>query len=183
MVDTLLANVETDDLRAILRATLASCPPSTASAFTAAARKRLVHLSSRSRPCTTSLFDLTYDGLAAPTPSLHVFLRRSRALYGSGMGFTSLRILTDVVRETLGLRWDLNGETAVVLAAVDADISQAYQSAKEELGSGRMADLNAARAAVQELAAAVNESANDCELWGGDFPFEQALAITDYWKL
>ncbi|KAI0812577.1 hypothetical protein BC629DRAFT_1712797 [Irpex lacteus] len=170
MVDTLLANAEADDLRAILRATLASCPPSTASAFTAAARKRLVHTNARSRPCATSLFTVTSDGVVVPTPNLHASLRRSRALYGAGMA-------------TIGQRWDLDGETADILAAVDQDISQAYQSMKEELGGGRVTDLAAARSTVQGLKAAVNESLSDCEAWGGEFPFEQALAITDYWKL
>lgn len=202
MVDTLLANAELDEqvpyrsrsrasslpsyyasLRAILRATLASCPPNTATAFTAAARKRLMRINSRSRPCATSLFNVMDDGLGVPTPNLHAFLRRSRALYGAGMGLMSLSVLTEVVRATVGIRWDLDGETADILAAVDADISQAYQSSKEELGSGRVSDPNVARMAVQGLAAAVNESLRDCEMWGGEFPFEQALAITDCWKL
>ncbi|KAI0685208.1 hypothetical protein BC835DRAFT_1290809, partial [Cytidiella melzeri] len=182
MVDTLLANAEHDDLRAILRATLTSCPPSTATAFTAAARKRLVHLSSRSRPCATSLFDVMEDGLAVPTPNLHACLRRSRSLYGAGMGLTSLSILTEVVQATVGIRWDLDGETADILAAVDADISQAYQSSKEEIASGRVSDHNVTRMTVQGLAAAVNQSLSDCEVWGGEFPFEQALAIVDYGK-
>lgn len=99
------------------------------------------------------------------------------------MGVASMGILTEVVQATIGQRWDLDGETADILAAVDQDISQAYQSMKEELGGGRVTDLAAARSTVQGLKAAVNESLSDCEAWGGEFPFEQALAITDYWKI
>jgi hypothetical protein len=122
------------------------------------------------------------DGLGVPTPHLHALLRRSRALYGAGMGIASLNVLSEVVRATTGLRWDLDGETADILAAVDADMSQAYQSTKEEIGSGRVSDLNTARRAVQGLRVAVYESLRDCESWGGEFPFEQALAITNSWK-
>ena len=99
------------------------------------------------------------------------------------MGLASISILTDVVHATVGLRWDLDGETADILAAVDQDISQAYQSMKEELGGGRATDLNVVRSTAQGLKAAVKECLRDCETWGGEFPFEQALAITNYWKI
>lgn len=129
-----------------------------------------------------ALFQTLDDGLAVPTQNLDVILRRSRALYGAGMGFTGLGLLTEVVKSTIGLRWELDGNTTDHLAAIDADISQAIQSSKEELGSGRVLDLNIARSAVRDLAAAVRSSLRDCELWGGEFPFEQALAIVDWWK-
>lgn len=170
-------------LRAIIRTTLASCPPSTANTFTAAARKRLMQMHARSRPSNSLLLFQTLDnGLAVPTQSLETILRRSRAFYGAGMGLASLGVLTEVVKSTLGLHWDLDGTTADVLAAVDADISQAIQSSKEELGGGRVSDLSTARLVVRDLTVAVSESLRDCERWGGEFPFERALASVEYWK-
>lgn len=65
--------------------------------------------------------------VAKPTPQLTEALARARTLYGAGMGFASLRILETIVRATLGLRWEAEGDMADSLAVVDADISQAIQ--------------------------------------------------------
>jgi hypothetical protein len=64
---------------------------------------------------------------AIPTESLYEALTRARKLYGSGLGFASLGILTVIVRATLGLRWDDTGEMVDVLDAIDGDITQAFQ--------------------------------------------------------
>ncbi|EKM54571.1 uncharacterized protein PHACADRAFT_175092 [Phanerochaete carnosa HHB-10118-sp] len=190
MVDSFIANAEPDDLRAILRTMLSSCPPSTASAFTAAARKRLERLAQTSSrhptPTTTApstLFATYPDGGATPSPSLDGTLRRARALYGAGMGFASLAALTAIARGTLGLRWAPDGPMADTLAAVDADIAQALQSAREEYGAGRVADLDAARATLRELEETLAASQDDAVRWGGEFPFERALVDVQHWKL
>lgn len=104
-------------------------------------------------------------------------------MYGAYMGFASISLLTSIVRGTLGLRWDLDGEMEDTLAAIDADIAQALQSAKEEAGSGRVADLDAARAALRELEETLRASQDDTAQWEGDFPFERALVDVQHWKL
>ena len=203
MVDSFLANVEADEqvsisssilrrkmtyytpysLRAIVRATLASCPPTAATAFTAAARKRLARTNARAGLPPGALFGRLDSGLAMPAEALETTLRHSRSLYGAGMGFASLGVLTAVVKATIGLQWDMDGTMADALVAVDADISQAIQSAKEEIAAGRVLDISTARAAVNELAENIGESLKDTERWGGEFPFEQAQASIRYWKL
>ncbi|GJE92252.1 hypothetical protein PsYK624_084050 [Phanerochaete sordida] len=184
MVDSFIANAEADDLRAIMRTMLASCPPSTASAFTAAARKRFAQTSTRHpAPLPSAHYALPTAGLAEASPSLPATLRRARALYGAGLGFAGLALLTSVARGTLGLRWDLDGPLADTLAAVDADIAQALQSCREEFGSGRVADVDAARATLQELEATLIASQDDTARWEGDFPFERALVDVQHWKL
>lgn len=44
------------------------------------------------------------------------------------MGFSSLGLLSSVVRATLGLRWEDDGDMADILAVVDIDIGQAIQA-------------------------------------------------------
>jgi hypothetical protein len=43
------------------------------------------------------------------------------------MGFASLSILAAVVKATVGLRWEEDGEIADTLAEIDADLGQAIQ--------------------------------------------------------
>ena len=167
-----------------MRTTLASTPPSTAAAFTAAARKRLAQtLVQHPLPAPATLFT-PVDGSdeVQPFGEFAEVLRRARALYGAGMGFASLGVLTHVVRATLGLRWDVDGATADALAAVDADIAQGLQSSREELGAGRV-DVDHARGVVAELEQALDASQDETAQWGGDFPFERALVDVQHWKL
>lgn len=92
-------------------------------------------------------------------------------------------VLASIVRATVGLRWDEGGELSDMLALVDADISQAIQSSKEEIEAGRVGDNPLARQIVGELRAIVRESFLDCEAWGGEFPFERASGCLEYWKI
>ena len=101
----------------------------------------------------------------------------------SGLGFASLGILSHVVSATVGLRWEDDSDMEDVLANIDADISQAIQSSKEELDGGRVTDIQAAREVVQELRSAVNDSQMDVKKWDGEFPFERALVDVQHWKL
>ncbi|KAJ7166972.1 hypothetical protein C8R46DRAFT_899473 [Mycena filopes] len=213
MADTLIANATLDDLRAIVRSMVASATPGIAAALTAAARERLghshppahSHSHSSSAPPNNS-FNAPHQCCIAPngqkhphhqaqqqlftptgtpTPHLHELLKRARALYGSGMGFASLGLLTTAVRATIGLRWapDSSNGLGDMLAVIDADIAQAIQSCKEELESGRLSSssapaysLTTARKAVAELKSAVQDSKEDVRAWGGEFPFERAGA-------
>ena len=60
-------------------------------------------------------------------PPLYDLLSRARSLYGAGLGFASLGVLSSIVRATIGLRWEDVGDMADILAVIDADIGQAIQ--------------------------------------------------------
>lgn len=109
-------------LRAISRGILASGQPGIASTFTTVARARLQHTNARSLEVPQPLFRKS-----SPTGNLRDTLTRARSVYGAGMGFASLGILTEVVRATIGLRWDRDGDMVKVLSDIDTDISQAIQ--------------------------------------------------------
>ncbi|KAJ8593267.1 hypothetical protein M405DRAFT_859037 [Rhizopogon salebrosus TDB-379] len=171
-------------LRAITRNLLATGTPSLAAAFTAAARLRLRQTSAKRIATTNGLFTTSPNGICAiPTPELDKALARARSLYGAGMGFASLSILSSIVSATVGLRWEEDGAMAHVLAVIDADISQAIQSCKEELEGGRMNDLTAAHEAIRNLRSCIRESARDVEIWDGEFPFDRASNSIDCWKI
>ncbi|KAH8108089.1 hypothetical protein BXZ70DRAFT_914121 [Cristinia sonorae] len=181
MIDTFLANAAPDDLRAIVRATLATCPHSTTATLTHAAR---VHFEHRKAPSVSEgLFTVQDNGLSVPAAGLQKVLSRARVLYGVGSAFSSLSVLEGVIRATAGLKWEEEGQMADALAMVDADITQAIQSCKEELGSGRVKDLSGARKAVASIGEAINAVRADCARWDEDaFPFDRAEASVQYWK-
>lgn len=163
---------------------LATSPPSVAAAFTSAARQRLVRVRAAEVPDTTGIFVAESGGnAAAPSEKLKGILLRVRTLYGSGMGFASLKTLARVVGATVGLRWKEDSVMEDTLATIDADISQAIQSAKEEIDGGRVTDLQEAREVVDELRAAITESQMDTKKWDGGFPFERAESSLEYWRV
>ncbi|TFK83493.1 hypothetical protein K466DRAFT_554979 [Polyporus arcularius HHB13444] len=184
MVDTFIANANLEDLRAIVRGMLATSPPSVAQAFTSAARQRLLRVDAAALPDTTGMFSPgSGQKTASPSEKLQGILIRTRTLYGSGMGIASLNILARIVSATVGLRWEEDSAMEGVLADIDADISQAIQSSKEEIEGGRVVDMQAARGVMQELRSAVNESQMDVKKWEGVFPFERAASSLEYWRV
>ncbi|KZT67170.1 hypothetical protein DAEQUDRAFT_713865 [Daedalea quercina L-15889] len=182
MMDSFIANADIDDMRAVVRTFLATSPPSVTAAFHDAARRRLDKMNAKQLSPSTQLFSKSVDGFSHPTPELATVLRRARSLYGAGMGFASLALLTQVVRATLGMRWQEDGDTADILAHIDADITQAIQSSKEESAGGRVTDLSGARATVSELQNALVHTDRDAEMRGCESPFERALVSMQYWK-
>ena len=160
---------------------MATCPPSTTATLTSAARHHYDHW--KAPQPTESLFIVQDNGLSAPASGLQKILARARALYGVGSAFASLAVLETVVRATIGLRWDEDGQLAYALADVDSDITQAIQSCKEELASGRVKEIYAARKAVASLGEAIKSSRVDCARWHEDcFPFERAEVSVQFWK-
>ncbi|KAG9311203.1 hypothetical protein JVU11DRAFT_8278 [Chiua virens] len=200
-VDTLIANASIDEfsllyandatythtldsLRAITRTLLATGTPSLASSFTAAARSRLCQTNPNRMQTANGLFAAGMDGIhAVPTPELENILARVRSLYGAGMGFAGLGVLSSVVKATVGLQWEQQGSMADILAVIDTDISQAIQSCKEELDGGRVTDITAARDTISRLWTCVEESCRDVEIWGGEFPFERAADSIECWRV
>ncbi|TFK50656.1 hypothetical protein OE88DRAFT_282161 [Heliocybe sulcata] len=182
MVDTMIANMRPEDLRAVMRTLLATHSPALASAFTEIARARLAQVDARASSSAPLFTRTSPSNLSKPAPGLTDALTRARALYGAGMGFASLALLTAVVRATRGRQWDPEGDMVNALAMIDADITQAIQSSKEEMDAGRVPDLSAAHAVAGELSEALRGCVPDVEGWGGEFPFERAVASLDHWK-
>jgi hypothetical protein len=109
-----------------MRSLLAAGPPGVTPAFTHAARSRLRQTSYKVNPYM--LFrKQTLDSPAIPLQHLHDVLTRARSLFGAGMGFASLSLLASIVRATIGLRWEDEGDMADFLAVIDSDITQAIQ--------------------------------------------------------
>ncbi|RDB22076.1 hypothetical protein Hypma_011162 [Hypsizygus marmoreus] len=184
MVDTFIANANVDDLRSIVRSLLSTNSPNLAMAFTTAARSRLRQTNAKVALNPYSLFiPQSQVTPAMPTQNLRDILTRARALYGAGLGFASLGVLAMVVRASIGLRWDDDGDMADLLAVIDADIGQAIQSSKEEIEGGRVENFASAREVVDDLRAAVKESQSDVKGWGGEFPFERAASSLEFWKI
>ena len=155
-----------------------------ASAFTNAARHRLLQTNAADPPPIEGLFVRRPEtGEVVPTSELRAVLTKARTLYGAGLGFASLRVLAQPVRATAKVFWAEGSEIERTLAEIDADISQALQSSREEMDSGRIGDITAARFAVNDLKAAVKECKHAVESWGGTHPFERAEATLEFWKL
>lgn len=179
MIDTFIANANIEDLRAIMRSTLATNPGATV-AFTAAARHRLMQ--SNAKAVYSELFT-ERDGRMIPGSDLMTALTRARMLYGAGLGLASLKVLAGIVKATAGHRWKGDAELEDLFAEIDADISQALQSTREELESGRVTDKGAARTAINDFRAAVEETQKEVKSWGGAYPFERAVSGLAYWRL
>jgi len=117
-------------LRSIVRSLLATNPPTLASAFTTTARSRLRQTNTKSaalKPYPLFIRQ-SMTSRATPTQHLHDVLRRARSLYGAGLGFSSLSLLTAIVRASVGLRWEDDDDMADLLAIIDADIGQGIQA-------------------------------------------------------
>lgn len=187
MMDTFIANASPEDLRAIVRGTLAAGTSGVSTTLTATARARLLQTKAVVPPAPEELFTIRLeDGIKIPTPELAKVLSRIRTLYGAGLGFASLRLLAVVVRGSRGVLWDDGSHLEELLASVDTDISQAIQSSREELDGGRVGDLAKARGAVDELRGAVEEcrlTAESAESGNYGYSFEQGRAALEFWKI
>ncbi|KAF8729990.1 hypothetical protein AX14_005861 [Amanita brunnescens Koide BX004] len=184
MVDTFIANASIEDLRSISRRLLTTGPAGILPAFLNAAHFRLTQTNASAIPNKRDLFVTeSHSRRVVPAECLYEALTRARKLFGSGLGFASLGILTVIVQGTLGLRWDESGEMADVLDGVDGDITQAIQSCNEEIALGWISDYAAAANAAAELRTAVFECQDDVKRWGGEFPFERALSSLEFWEM
>lgn len=99
------------------------------------------------------------------------------------MGLASLSVFTTIVQQTVGLRWTAEGEMADMLTLIDGDMCQAMQSSKEEIERGASTEGMDTREKVEGLRGTVMESERDVASWGGEFPFERALASLECWKI
>lgn len=77
------------------------------------------------------------------------------------------------MRGVIPLRFDEDGPFMELLAIVDGDVAQAIQSCKEEVMAGTVPGEHERRL-VRELREAIREVEEECERWGGCFPFDRA---------
>ncbi|KAF5393722.1 hypothetical protein D9757_000172 [Collybiopsis confluens] len=179
MVDTFIANANVDDLRSALRGLLASGTSGIASAFSAAARKYLHESGALIPPKPDTLFVTDpWTGEITPTPVLTETLARARTVYGVGMGFFSLEILTAVVEAMINTKWAEGSVTEALITEIDGDLVQAIQSCKEELETDRVIERGAARQIVSKLHRAIHDSSRERLI----LPFEKAEYSLQYWK-
>lgn len=173
-------------LRGIIRELLASSPLSVSAQFAATALGRLKRkLSGCGSPEIPSgpLFYISEEGLSRPTDAFDKILRAARSVCGAGSGLFALQSLTPVIKQTIGLRWEEDGEMANSLAVLDSDMTQAIQSSKEELMREKGAGVDEAKAVAEELRLRISEVLTSVESWGGKPPFERTEASLEHWKL
>jgi len=135
------------------------------------------------------------------TPHAHELVARARALFGAGLGLSSLPLLTLLVHGTHGLRWSEDGSFVDALAALDGDIAQAIQSSAEEIAQQAVASRSPPAAAhpsqqsqllaeenwveegckaVQDLRSALKSCEGEVGGWDGEFPFQRGLANVEW---
>lgn len=161
---------------------LATNPPTVAASFVSSARSYLTKTMQRGLTKQTLIFDKKERHgriEIVPTTKLNGLLEYTRSLYGAGMGFDGIELLTGVVRATSGLRWGPSDHLIDVFAIIDVDISQAIQSCKEELANGYVRDIGIARTALRKLRGALVDCRREVESWGGEFPFSRGCSNAD----
>lgn len=179
MVDTIITNVASDDIRTLVRALLTTSPANVTDQFCSLAKAHLHHMPIPAAPGAPDLF--TSDPNPAPTPAFETMLARARARYGAGLGSSSILVLLPIVNLARTLQWEEGSAVEDALSIVDCDIAAALLNTKEEL---RQQDSTAdeAKAALERLRESLEKVEEKVEEWGGDFPFERsqdALASMD----
>lgn len=126
-------------------------------------------------------------GVTVPTHHFSEVLSHARMLFGAGLGVDSLPILIYLVRATYPLRWTTSDSDPLLphLAILDSDLSQAIQSCKEEIAGGHLNsedELAGARASLEELYRALEESRRQVATWGGEFCFDRGYFAAEHWR-
>ncbi|KAG8754144.1 hypothetical protein FRC14_005353 [Serendipita sp. 396] len=176
MVDTIITNVASDDIRTLVRALLSSSPAHVTDQFCSLAKSHLHHMPIPPAPGALELF--TSDPEPTPTPAFETVLARARARYGAGLGSSSILVLLPIVDLAGSIQWREGSAVEDALSIVDCDIAAALLHAKEELAQqGETAQE--ARDALTRLRSSLETVEEKVEDWGGDFPFERSQdAIT-----
>ncbi|KAG7087016.1 hypothetical protein E1B28_012994 [Marasmius oreades] len=176
MVDTFLANVDSDEL-------LSSGLPDIAKTFNEIARGYYSSKGEEYKPNYKSLFRRGEEGAVVPTEDFNEGLIHGRSLYGIGMGLAALEVLAFIVSATVGIRWREGDKLYGALVVLDSDITQAIQSCKEEKEAGRIVDQTRMRKVVENLRSVLKESSEEVRSWDGVFPFDKATSSVQYWKV
>lgn len=171
MTDTIIANMPSEGLRTIMRGLLGVDPKVTTKLNALA-----VEYLATTRPTTTPiLFD---NGEAAP--ALFDWQRRYRCMMGCGMGFESMNLLLEVIRQIQSpeiLQKKVISESLLdVLAVVDADVVQSVTAVQKELltnaGTRKMSSREI------DITQSLLTSLVECQRHqrGEEFPFERGLS-------
>jgi len=187
MTDTILQNIPPDGLRAVMRSILVDNP-----SFTAGFHLQSARWLQKTQP--TSLPELFISTAAKgpfQKPTVHTsplfenLQSRIRAMYGSGLGFESLSLLSEIVKQASELEFDENtqhGEDLMdLLSTVDGDIVQAVTAAgKELITTTRRRNMNATEIEVQNYLQKILEGSRDkANAKGMEFLFERGLSVAE----
>jgi hypothetical protein len=178
MVDTIITNVASDDIRTLVRALLSTSPAHVTDQFCSLAKAHLHHMPIPPAPPVPDLFTTTTSPEPAPTPAFESLLARARARYGAGLGASSILVLLPIVDAAATIQWTEESPIEDALSIVDCDIAAALLTAKDEVKQ----DGDTARQAVDALArlrASLETVQEKVRVWEGDFPFERSLDALD----
>jgi hypothetical protein len=172
MVDTIITNVASDDIRTLVRALLSTSPAHVTDQFCSLAKAHLHHMPIPPAPNAPDLF--TRDADPVPTPAFEVLLARARARYGAGLGSSSVLVLMPIVEVAGNVQWNEGSPIEEALSIVDCDMAAALQNARDEviqpgeIGQEATGTLRKLRSSLQMVEERVLE-------WSGEFPFERSL--------
>ncbi|TVY20344.1 putative oxidoreductase-like protein [Lachnellula arida] len=175
MTDTIIANMPPEGLRTVLRGLLGVDPKVTLK-LNALATEYLA----ATRPETTPQLFTTGD-LPSACPALFDWQQRYRCLMGCGMGFESMKLLTEVIDQSLALvRPEKIPQESLMdlFAVVDADVIQSVTAVQKELltttGSRKMTGEE--DTVVHSLLNGLIACKQQAEQLGQEFPFQRGLS-------
>ncbi|KIM32085.1 hypothetical protein M408DRAFT_14629 [Serendipita vermifera MAFF 305830] len=176
MVDTIITNVASDDIRTLVRALLSSSPAHVTDQFCSLAKAHLNHIPIPPPPRGPELFAIppsSDEEELKPTPAFETLLARARARYGAGLGVSSIQVLLPIVEVAATMPWTEESAIEESLAIVDSDIAAALLNTKEETGAGGEAGARAI-GVLRKLRDTFEIVKEKVEARGGDFPFERS---------
>jgi hypothetical protein len=172
MVDTIITNVASDDIRTLVRALLSTSPAQVTDQFCNLAKAHLHHMPIPPAPSLPDLFTSGPD--PTPTTAFEVLLARARARYGAGLGSSSVLVLLPIVEVAGTMRWAEGSPVEDALSIVDCDIAAALGHVKDEIQQDGEPGREA-KDAMRRLRTILESAEEKVQAWGGDFPFERSL--------
>jgi hypothetical protein len=173
MTDTIIANMPAEGLRTVMRGLLGVDPKVTTKLNTLA-----VEYLAATRPTTIPLLFENEE----VAPALFDWQRRYRCMMGCGMGFESMSLLSEVIRQLqsheLLAKKDISESLMDMLAIVDADVVQSVTAVQKELltniGTRKMSsgEVDIAESLLTRLV----ECQRQAEQSGKEFPLERGLS-------
>lgn len=176
MTDTIIANMPTEGLRSIIRGMLGGDATITSNFHKLAS----VYLTN-TRPATIPALFHDLNGTPEPTSSFGDIQSRYRCLMGCGNAFESMQLLTQVLRQVHGLKWNeatKEGEDFLdVLAVIDGDIVQSVTAVQKALHtSSGMKPMECADAkVVADLKGILAACQASSSIEGQAFSFERGV--------
>ena len=106
--------------------------------------------------------------------------------YGAGLGVESLETLNNIVEVVAETHWkedDGVNRMENILAAIDQDISQAVESAKQQIEAGHIDDIERAGQVKEALFKALQKCEQSVGAWNAEmFPFPRGLESVRGWR-